>query len=66
MSTMIVSKTTNVWWINILSAIMKKQRKGLFKAVNDAFEFLRKNATRSHPKRARKTGVFQYGVEPNF
>jgi len=66
MSTMIVSKTTNVWWINILSAIMKKQRKGLFKAVTDAFEFLIKNATRAHPKRSRKTGVFQYGVEPNF
>ena len=66
MSTMIVSKTTMVWWVNILSAIMKKQRKGLLNAINDAFSFLSQNATRAHPKRDRATGVFQYGLEPNY
>jgi len=66
MSTMKVAKTTSVWWIEILSAVIKRRRKGLLNAVNSAFEFLRHNAKRSHPKRDRKTGLFQYGVEPNF
>ncbi|WP_165727385.1 IS4 family transposase [Pseudoalteromonas sp. 31A1] len=66
MSTMTVAKTTGVWWIGILTAIIRKHRKGLLNAVNGAFDFLRKNAARAHPKRDRKTGVLQYGVEPNF
>lgn len=66
MSTMTVSKTTGIWWLKILMAIMQKRRKGLLNAVNGAFDFLRKNATRAHPKRDRKTGIFQYGLTPNF
>jgi len=59
MSTMVVSKTTMIGWLNIVSAILKKQRKGLLNAINDAFSFLSQNATRTHPKRDRVTGVFQ-------
>jgi DDE family transposase len=66
MSTMIVSKTTTIWWANLLKAIIQKQRKGLLNAIHDAFSFLRKNATRAHPNRDRATGIFQYGLEPNF
>jgi len=66
MSTMTVSKTTAVWWIGILTALMRKHRKGLICAVNEAFNFLRKNASRAHPKRDRKTGIFQYELEPNY
>ncbi|GAB0110329.1 hypothetical protein PA7559_15970 [Pseudoalteromonas distincta] len=65
-STLTVAKTTGVWWINILTAIIRKHRKGLLNAVNGAFDFLIKNAARAHSKRDRKTGVFQYRVEPNF
>lgn len=65
-STITVSKTTGIWWLKILMAIMQKRRKGLLNAVNEAFDFLRKNTTRAHPKRARKTGIFQYGLTPNF
>ena len=54
------------WWINILTAIIKKHRKGLLNAVNGAFDFLGENAASAHPKRDRKTEVFQYDVEPNF
>jgi len=64
MSTMIVSKTTSLWWLEVLKAIVMKLRKGLFNALNNAFEFLSKNATRAHPKRDRITGVLQYGLEP--
>ncbi len=54
------------WWINILTAIIKKHRKGLLNAVNGAFDFLGENAASAHPKRDRKTEVFQYDVELNF
>jgi len=64
MSTMIVSKTTSLWWLEILKSIVKKQRKRLLSALSNAFEFLSKNAARAHPKRARVTGVLQYGLEP--
>lgn len=66
MSTMVVAKTTNSWWINILRAVIKKRRKGLVKAVNEGFEFLSKNAKRAHPKRTKETGVLRDGLEPDF
>ena len=50
-STMIVANTASIWWIEILKAIILNLRKGLINALKKAFEFLRKNATCSHPNR---------------
>lgn len=66
MSTMTVSKTTITWWYGMLKAIIQHKRKGLVNIITEAIEFLKNNAQRAHPKRDRKTGLFQFGLEPAF
>jgi len=66
MSTMIVSKTTVSWWYGILEAIVQKRRKALKTRIEVACNFLKENAKRSHPKRDRKSGIFQFAIEPAY
>jgi len=66
MSTMVVSKITVNWWYGLLEMIIQQRRKGLVNQINEACEFLKENAQRAHPKRDRKSGIFQYALEPEF
>ena len=66
MSTFKVAKTTSLWWMNLISAIINKQRKRLVKVVEDTFHFLHNNARRAHPKRDRVSGLFQFFIEPDL
>ena len=66
MSTMIVSKTTVHWWYALLESIVGNKRKQLGKVLEQTYRFLKENASRANPKRDRLTGIYQFGVEPNF
>ncbi len=66
MSTMTVSKTTVSWWYDLLEAIVQQKRKALKNIIKETCEFLKENAQRAHPKRDRKSGILQYGLEPAF
>ena len=40
------------------------RRRGIVPAVRDLVDYLANNVTRSHPKRDRKKGRLQFGLEP--
>jgi hypothetical protein len=66
MSTMVVSKTTVYWWYGILEAIVQQRRSALTNRLTEACDFLNQNAMRAHPKRDRRSGIFQYALAPSF
>lgn len=51
---------------NIFQALVKASFVELERALDKAIEYLSQNAVRAHPKRDRKTGRLQSGMEPIF
>ncbi len=66
MSTLTVSKTTVYWWYSLLESIVNHKRKQLTDVLERTYFFLKENAGRAHPKRDKSTGLYQFGVEPNY
>ena len=59
-------KTTVYWWYSLLESIVKHKRKQLTDVLERTYFFLKENAGRAHPKRDKSTGLYQFGVEPNY
>ncbi len=66
MSTLTVSKTTVYWWYSLLESIVNHKRKQLTDVLERTYFFLKEKAGRAHPKRNKSTGLYQFGVEPNY
>lgn len=52
--------------VDIFRVLASGTGRGLIRSLRELVDYLAKNATRSHPKRDRRKGRLQFGLEPYF
>lgn len=66
LSSLTVSKTTQGWWYDLFEAIVNKSQRRIITALTKCSTILSNNAKLSHPKRDKRTGKFQFFLQPAF
>jgi len=64
LSPLTVAKTTQGWWYELFRAIMDKSQRRILKMLDKCSTILSNNAKVANLKRDKKTGKFQFLIEP--